>query len=271
MPLFSTEHHTLHYITQGDRTNPPILLLHGFLGSHQDFASLLPNLSRHFYCITPDLPGHGRTKTQPNRYTFTSTTDTLLALLHHLNIQQTHLLGYSMGGRLALYMVCEFPKCFIRVVLESASPGLETAEEREKRAQSDDAIAHRLETTPLPQFLTQWYQNPLFTSTLNKPDIYTAMIQRRQNNAPSELARALQGFSTGRQPSLWAKLSDIKAVPLLLIVGILDTKFVAINRNILKQPGSKARTKLEIVDECGHNVHLEAPNAYAKAVISFLN
>lgn len=270
MPFFSAEHHSIYYVAVGDRTNPALLILHGFLGSHQDFTHLLPTFSQYFYCIVPDLPGHGQTKTQTDSYTFPKTADTLLALLRCLNIQKTHLLGYSMGGRLALHLVCEFPECFVRVVLESASPGLRTVEERARRRVSDGVIAHRLQTTPLPIFLDQWYRNPLFASLQQYPDKYAAMLRRRECNKPTELAQALEGLGTGQQTSLWNALETLTQ-PLLLVVGSLDDKFVAINCEMLARAGDGYGCKLEMIENCGHNLHLEAPTVYACTVLLFLN
>ncbi|MGB3671783.1 MAG: 2-succinyl-6-hydroxy-2,4-cyclohexadiene-1-carboxylate synthase [Phormidesmis sp.] len=277
MPLFHSlfhsllysEHHTLYYITAGEPTKPPLMLLHGFLGSHQDFVPLLPKLSPHFYCIVPDLPGHGQTATAPGSYTFPLAASVLLQLLGHLNIRQTNLLGYSMGGRLALYLTCKFPNGCIRTVLESASPGLKTAEERENRRQHDDAIAHRLETTPLPIFLNHWYQNPLFASLQQHLTTYAAMIARRQQNQPHQLAAALRGFSTGRQPSLWPALPTL-STPLCLLVGALDAKFVRLNREMLTDLTASNHAALNIVENCGHNIHLENPDGYAIAILQYL-
>lgn len=268
MAFLHTEHHTLHYITAGERTQPGLLLLHGFLGSHQDFVPLLPKLSEHFHCVVPDLPGHGQTQTKPDSYTFAKTANALLALLAHLNISQTHLLGYSMGGRLALYLACEFPEHFRRVVLESASPGLKTVEEQAERRKWDSAIAHRLQTIPFPIFLNQWYRNPLFASLQQHPEKYAVMLQQREKNQPNELVRALQGLGTGQMRSLWPDLEEISQ-PLLLIVGALDNKFVRINREIIaisRQSGAR----LKLIKSCGHNLHLEAPDVYARTVLMFL-
>ena len=267
--LFYSEHHTLYYITTGEPKNPPLLLLHGFLGSHQDFVPLLPKFSPHFYCIVPDLPGHGQTVTAPGSYTFPLTARVLLQLLGHLNIRQINLLGYSMGGRLALYFTGKFPNRCIRTVLESASPGLKTAEEQERRQRQDDVIAHRLDTTPLPVFLDHWYQNPLFASLQQHPAAYAAMLARRQHNQPHQLAAALRGFSTGRQPSLWPALPTI-GTPLCLLVGALDAKFIRLNREMLTGLSASKQATLRIVENCGHNIHLEDPAAYAIAILQYL-
>lgn len=268
MPQLSLENHTLHYLATGNPSHPPLLMLHGFMGSGQDFATSLPSLAENFYCIVPDLPGHGETLTNAGGYTFERTAQALLALLDHLNISQSHLLGYSMGGRLALYLVCYFPEYFRRAVLESASPGLKTVEERQERIKKDQALAHQLETTPLSDFLERWYSNPLFSKIKERPQAYAEMLQRRQNNNPTELAKALPGMSTGRQLSLWPHLPNLKCT-LLLLVGALDPKFVAINRDMYAQC-LPSQTTLTILKGCDHNLHLLAPEPYIKAIIPFL-
>ncbi|MGB3292466.1 MAG: 2-succinyl-6-hydroxy-2,4-cyclohexadiene-1-carboxylate synthase [Phormidesmis sp.] len=259
----------LYYTVTGEPSNPPLLLLHGFLGSHRDFDVLLPTLSQHFYCISVDLPGHGKSLSVPDSYTFSGAAIALLTLLDHLHISQTHLLGYSLGGRLALYLRCHYPQRFTRTILESASPGLKTAEERIARRESDEAIAHQLATIPLPDFLAQWYSNPLFVSLQAHRDLYADMLQRRQNNRPAELAKALRGFSLGSQTSLWNCLAQIER-PLLLLVGALDSKFVAINHDMLSHSQPSQRVSLKILTGCGHNAHLENPSMYTQAAIGFL-
>jgi len=272
MPYLKAQQHHLHYTTTGDKNYPPLLLLHGFLGSQQDFSEIVPRLSEQFYCIVPDLPGHGNTQTHEGGYTFEATAKALLNLLDSLNTQQTHLLGYSMGGRLALYLTCFFPERFGRVVLESASPGLKTAEARQARVLKDEAIAQQLETTALPDFMAQWYRNPLFASLKKHPEAFATMLQRRHNNNPAELAAALRGLSTGRQPSLWTALPEIRT-PLLLLVGELDRKFVALNREMVAHcsQNQKSQAVFHVVADYGHNIHLETPGLYLQRVISFLS
>lgn len=261
----------LHHTTTGTRQNPPLLLLHGFLGSHTDFLHLLPSLSKYFYCIAVDLPGHGQTNTELGGYTFTRTAQAVINLLDHLNVRRTHVLGYSMGGRVALYLACEFRDRITSLILESASPGLRTVTERTQREQQDDLTALHLLKVSLPSFIAQWYDNPLFADLKQHPDIFAAMVQRRLQNRPEELSRALCGLSLGRQPSLWQRISW-SGIPLLIVVGALDTKFVAIGTELLEsyqQNGQQAT--FSVFERCGHNIHLVAPNAYVNCVVKFIH
>ncbi|NJM98645.1 MAG: hypothetical protein HC800_17150 [Phormidesmis sp. RL_2_1] len=89
------------------------------------------------------------------------------------------------------------------------------------------------------------------------------MLRRRQNNRSRDLAIALREMGTGAQASLWPQLSQLR-LPLYLFVGALDAKFVAIAHDMLT---TAQLTTLKIFADCGHNIHLEAPEAYVKAVL----
>lgn len=274
MPFVKLKTVAFHYVTAGLPTNPPFLLLHGFLGSYQDFTEILPALSQHFYCIVPDLPGHGYTLTHGRGYNFLFMVQAISNFVDALDLREIYLLGYSMGGRLALYLSCYFSGRYTRTILESASPGLKTDDEKWDRYARDHELAYQLRTASLPEFLTQWYNNPLFASLKDYPDIYAAMYQRRLTNNAMSLADVLSGCSLGRQPSLWERLHELDALPLSpdnslrLFVGELDAKFVETNREMLACCPKTA--SLKIFEACGHNIHLEASNAYAQAVIDYL-
>ena len=274
MPFIKLNTVAFHYVTAGHSTHPPLLLLHGFLGSHQDFAEILPALSQHFYCIIPDLPGHGYTLTRGRGYNFLFMVQAISDFVDALNLQEIYLLGYSMGGRLALCLACYFPGRYIRTILESASPGLKTDDEKWERYARDHELAYQLRTGSLPEFLTQWYNNPLFASLKDYPNVYAAMYQRRLTNNAANLADVLSGCSVGRQPAFWERLIELNASlvspnnSIRLFVGELDAKFVAINQEMLACCPKMA--SLKIFEPCGHNIHLEASNAYAQAVIDYL-
>jgi 2-succinyl-6-hydroxy-2,4-cyclohexadiene-1-carboxylate synthase len=274
MPFIKLNTVAFHYVTVGQPTNPPFLLLHGFLGSHQDFLQILPALSQHFYCIIPDLPGHGHTLTRGRGYNFLFMAQAISDFVDALELQTIYLLGYSLGGRIALYLSCFFPGRCRRTIVESASPGLKTEDERWDRSVRDHELAYQLHTTPLADFLTQWYSNPLFASLKEHPDTYAAMYQRRLQNNTISLGDVLHSCSLGRQPSLWETLLELDACPLnpdksiRLFAGELDNKFVEINQEIVTCCPQTA--SLKIFEACGHNIHLEAPNAYAQAVIEYL-
>ena len=143
-----------------------ILLLHGFMGSSNDFIEIIPQLSKRFCCLTVDLPGHGKTRVfgSEEYYNMPNTAIALIGLLDNLKIEKCYLFGYSMGGRLALYLAINFPTRFEKIILESASPGLKSKVERSLRYESDLKLAYKLENSKYENFLSSWYSQPLFES-----------------------------------------------------------------------------------------------------------
>lgn len=270
----SLNHYQFNYAFYGDkpsasgkanRRKPIILFLHGFMGSGTDFAEVIDLLSPYFCCLTVDLPGHGATQVKGGEfyYQMSETAQALIELLQKLEIDHCFLLGYSMGGRLALYLAIHFPIYFKKVILESASPGLTTASAREQRVQQDLKLAQELESIDFKVFLAKWYSNPLFDSLRNHPHYQQAIAQRLRNN-PLELAKSLRNMSLGLQPSLWNKLNRVR-VPLILLVGELDRKFRLINTKIVRQ---NHHIQLKIIAQCGHNIHFETPRQFANIIQS---
>jgi 2-succinyl-6-hydroxy-2,4-cyclohexadiene-1-carboxylate synthase len=249
---------------------PLILFLHGFMGNLHEFDAAIKLLSDRFSYLTIDLPGHGRTQVLDGDeyYTMANTAHALINLLDELNIHQCFLIGYSMGGRLALYMTLHFPERFPQVVLESASPGLATELQRQERIQRDAQIGRKLirstHQSHFATFLSNWYKQPIFAAIQNHPE-YDRMIASRLQNHPLELDKSLRFMGTGSQPSLWEKLPTINQ-PLLLLAGEYDEKFIDINTQMVKECQS---AQLKIIPNAGHNIHLENTQEFVKNIKDF--
>lgn len=262
----SIKDYQFNYSWKGKPGQPIILFLHGFMGDRDDFDPAISFLGDRFCCLTIDLPGHGYTKVygQDSCYSMAQTARALIELLEELEIEQCFLVGYSMGGRLALYLIIYFPQYFFKAILESASPGLATAKEREQRIKQDLNLAAELESVNLAIFLERWYRNPLFIS-LRKHPHFSQVYQKRIDNNPLQLAKSLRNLSTGIQPSLWQELIQ-NTVPTLLIVGGLDRKFMNINSRMAEM---NQIFDLQIIGNSGHNIHWEEPAIFAAAVQKF--
>jgi 2-succinyl-6-hydroxy-2,4-cyclohexadiene-1-carboxylate synthase len=258
------------YSLEGKSNRPAILFLHGFMGDRFELQQAIAALSKHFYCVAIDLPAHGQTQVteQDCYYTIQATAKSVINFLNFLHIDKCALVGYSMGGRLALYLTIHFPNYFHRVVLESASAGLTTTKARSDRLAQDRQLATRLENLidyDFRLFLESWYQQAIFANLRSHPN-FPQMLTQRLNNSPILLAKSLRNFSTGAQPSLWEELSQ-NQIPLLLIAGELDRKFVQLNQEIDKLCKS---AKLEIMPNCGHNTHFENSDLFIQKIQNFL-
>ncbi|MDP5017596.1 MAG: 2-succinyl-6-hydroxy-2,4-cyclohexadiene-1-carboxylate synthase [Dolichospermum sp.] len=258
------------YSLTGNFHKSLILFLHGFMGNIHEFDQAIKLLFDDFSCLTIDLPGHGKTQILDDEcYTMASTAAAIIQLLDELKIDQCFLIGYSMGGRLALYLTLHFPQRFIKVILESASPGLATETARLARIKNDTQIARKLSRMinkdDFYDFLNNWYQQPIFGDIKNHTQ-YQSMIVNRLTNHPLNLVKSLQFMGTGSQPCLWELLIE-NTVPLLLLVGEKDEKFIDINMAMTEKCNF---TKLQIIPQVGHNIHLENTLAFAKNIQNFL-
>lgn len=259
-----------------------LVLLHGFTGSAAGWGEHLDAFARGaLRVIALDLPGHGQSDapTDPRRYTMEWCANDIKAALRVLDVSEGEavLLGYSMGGRVALYMALQgehgmqsgrnLLRPYIRgLILESASPGLATEEEREQRRVRDEALADRIEREGVAAFVEYWERLPLFASQQVLP-LEVCERQRRQRlaNSPVGLANSLRGIGTGAQPALHSRLPELD-LPVLLIAGELDAKFRAIAQDMA---GAMPRARLAIVPNAGHAVHLEQPDIFDTLVLDF--
>jgi 2-succinyl-6-hydroxy-2,4-cyclohexadiene-1-carboxylate synthase len=268
----SLESHRFNYCFSGNSNRPLILFLHGFMGNRHEFDELIPLLINDFYCLNIDLPGHGKTQVLGNDdcYTMAKTADALINFLDELKVIQCFLVGYSMGGRLALYLTLHYPQYFHKVVLESASPGLSTAKERLERVKQDQQIARKLERSlekeDFYKFLENWYELQIFGSIKNHPR-FEQMVENRLQNNPLELAKSLRLMGTGVQPALWENLQQNK-IPLLLLVGEKDLKFIDINR---KMANINEYCEFKIVQNAAHNIHLENTSVFVENIRDFFS
>jgi 2-succinyl-6-hydroxy-2,4-cyclohexadiene-1-carboxylate synthase len=262
MPQMRLAPYKIHYERHGDFHRPKVVFLHGFMGCGDDFLPIINALLPNVCCLTVDLPGHGQTEVLDSvGYGMGAIAPALINLLQALNFTPCHLMGYSMGGRLALYLACQFPQQFLSLFLASASPGLATETERALRQQQDEILATELESEHWPTFLARWYAQPLFDTLRHSPQ-FDEMVQRRLHKHPRLLAQALRGFGTGVQPSLWNEMAAL-AMPITLMVGDRDRKFVEINQSMaVRQP----LAQLKILSDCGHAAHVEDPAAFAEAL-----
>ncbi|WP_310485360.1 2-succinyl-6-hydroxy-2,4-cyclohexadiene-1-carboxylate synthase [Chamaesiphon sp. VAR_48_metabat_403] len=252
--------HQWHFTVTEDRTLPPLLLLHGWMGSCEDYCEVIELLRSNFYCIAIDLPGHGKAQTidEESGYNFIDTARGIVRLLDDLKIDCCTIAGYSFGGRLALYLALEFPDRFDRVILESTSPGLATQAQRQARIASDRQIIDRLITDNFAEFVKDWYRQSLFVGIDKHPNFPDLILRRIATNQPINLARSLQFAGLGMQPYLGDRLKTA-TVPILLIAGELDRKFVEIDRIIVRECLTAI---LKIVPNCSHNIHFQQPHTW---------
>ncbi|MCX6833269.1 MAG: 2-succinyl-6-hydroxy-2,4-cyclohexadiene-1-carboxylate synthase [candidate division Zixibacteria bacterium] len=259
----------LHFQVRGDQSNPAILFLHGFLGLGEDWSEIAQDLSRDHFCVLPDLPGHGQSRESSSDQSsdMAATSVAIVNLLDDLKIDCVALLGYSMGGRIALFTAIRFAHRVEALVLESASPGIEDDKERIDRAALDDLRAEQIERKGVVAFVEQWYNAPLFDSLHHQPEKLALLKQSRLVHDPHALAEALRGLSVGRQPSLWKEIVRLD-IPTLVIAGTSDKKYCDIAN---KMAALLPQCRLITIGDAGHNTHFEQPQELLARLREFLH
>ena len=179
------------------------------------------------------------------------------------------LVGYSMGGRLALYTALRFPRAVRGLIVVAADPGIEDAAARAGRLGRDEALARQLasagDQAAFTAWLQRWYATPLFGSLRHHPQ-FEDLLQRRLRGRPASLAAAMRGLSVGVQPVLWEALPRLP-IPALFIAGADDPKYRAIADRIASLGGP---WEAAVCPDAAHAVHLQQPDAVAGLIRAFV-
>lgn len=255
-----------HIMIEGE--GPPLLLLHGFTGSHLNWLPLVDTWKSYFRVILIDIIGHGKTESpdDSDRYTMEMVAKDLSLLIKELGYDRVNMLGYSMGGRLALSFAMLYPNQVDRLILESSSPGLKTNEEQKARRVNDAKVGERI-ISSLEGFVDFWEGIPLFESQKSLPESKREQLrEQRLLNNQQGLVNSLVGMGTGAQPTWWDDLPSLK-VPVTLIVGELDFKFCKIAEEMSHL---LPHAKIDMINNVGHATHLEQSEIFGKLVVDVL-
>ena len=236
---------------------PWLVFLHGFSGDCREWQAVGESL-RDYPRLYLDLPGHGESA-GVSVTGFNDLSNLLASTLLSYNILNYWLVGYSLGGRIAMYHACQRPDGLQGLIVEGAHPGLRDDQERANRRASDAHWAARFRHEPLEAVFADWYQQPVFAS-LTAAQRQELVALRSCNNGTS-LAAMLQATSLAEQPDLRTALTEC-VVPFFYLYGERDEKFRAIAREL--------PAICHQISHAGHNAHRENPDAVAERLAQIL-
>ncbi|MCC5926160.1 MAG: alpha/beta fold hydrolase [Bacteroidetes bacterium] len=255
----------LHHFNSNITSVTPLIYLHGFGGSGALFNVFAEKLGRPVLAI--DQLGHGQSDApgDASRYRLKHQLRDIGSIITALSTdgKPADLLGYSMGGRLAMRLAVEYPNLFRSLIIESSHTGITSPAERENRMQRDHTLAGKIKAD-MHSFFTSWNRLPLFNSPDDAPaDLAARFIQEQASNNPEGLANSLIGFGSGTLSPVSDELLGLQ-IPLAVITGELDSVYTTMWE-------SHPNIEHIVVQGAGHRVHLDRPDAYIQHINNFLN
>jgi len=174
------------------------------------------------------------------------------------------LVGYSLGGRLALRGALRDPESYLGVVTIGATAGIDEPSLRSARAEADERLAAWMEAAPIEDIVGVWERQPLFA------DQSEALVEEQRPGRlaqdPAALAMILRTAGQGVLEPVWHELLLLD-LPLLAIAGARDEGYVRAAKRIADMA---PRGRAEIVEEAGHAVQLQRPEAVAELLEELL-
>lgn len=232
-----------------------IYALHGFLGKKTDWKQIqkaLQDVKLHPIDVSSDRYG--------------TPTSGLNAWAQAFNLsiprgkKKRILMGYSLGGRLALHALLDNPSLWDGAVLISMNTGMKPGPEKEQRYKKDEEWAARFLAEPWEKLMEDWNRQPVFAG--GDPD-----MQRKESEySRKKLAEILVGWSIGKQDDLKPRLKQLP-FPILWIAGERDAKYVAIAN---EAAALHSNSQIWIAPDAGHRVIWQQPEKFFVKVNKFL-
>ena len=257
----------------------PVVLVHGFAQRADSWGDVARDVAvrtgRTVYAL--DLVGHGGSDRPVSvaPYALAAQGRTLAAFARRVGCGgPVPIVGYSMGGRVAL-SACEADAgAFSAVVLESAGLGPESEADRAAFSKRNREWAARMRAEGVEAFMDWWERLPLFaTQQTLPPGARSALRAERLANDAEALARALELAGAHAMPLASEAIAVLRAFaaggkPVCYLAGAKDAKYAAVAETLRTAFADLPAARVVVVGGTGHNVHLEQPEAFVRKIES---
>lgn len=251
----------LHYRESGNTNGETLVFLHGLFASLQNWQSIIKLLADEFHIINIDLPNHGSSPHSP-KFTFEECVNSTLYLLDKLNLSSSHIIGHSLGGKIAMLIALQYPERIHKLIVEDIAPKAyppwfapimrNMAElnlnQINSRKEADERLSQNIEDKDLRAFL--------LTNLKRSEDGFKWRVHL---DALISGGPAISGF-----PQLELK-NDL---PALFIAGGTSPYIQPEDQNIITQFFPSAQIK--VIDGADHWVHAREPQLFADMTKGFI-
>jgi pimeloyl-ACP methyl ester carboxylesterase len=258
----------LYYEEAGEGT--PILFVHEFAGDHRSWEPQVRSLSRRYRCIVYAARGFppSDVPTDPTAYSQDLAVADALAVLDHLRIERTHVVGLSVGAFCTLHLGLRHPGRTASLVVAGCGYGAHPDARESFRAESE-AIAEAFETQGAAGIAPTYGAGPARVQFQNKDRRgWEEFVRMLSEHSSIGAALTMRGIQRER-PSLYDLREDLAAleVPTLLMVGDEDSGCLETNLMLKRTIPSAG---LVVLPKTGHTVNLEEPELFNRFVADFI-
>jgi pimeloyl-ACP methyl ester carboxylesterase len=250
-----------HKVLPNTNSSEWTIFIHGFGGSSNVWFKQVRDFQQHFNVVLIDLRGHGKSQGLPvkRKYSFELIAQEVAEVINHLNIQTAHFIGVSLGSIIIRQLAVNHPNMVKSMIFAGAITQLDN------KSRFFLKLGRTLQPVLPYMALYKLFANIMMPKK-NHKESRLVFIEEAKNLLNKEFKRwfKLTGKLTNYLNYLHHENRDEKA---LYIMGSEDHLFVGPAKEIVK---GNPNLSLEIVDQCGHVVNVEKPEAFNKIAISFI-
>ncbi len=244
-------------------SGPTLVLIHGFTDNLKMWYHQVPEFSRGYRVLTYDVRGFGRTEPSPGPYSMALFAEDLYQLLSALNLLPAHVLGYSMGGRIALEFCLRHPESTLSLIMANSVVGAPMTKEREERTRMLMELIQTRDNNRIAEIMTTYSFSPDFKE--KDPQTFERYKAVKLENDPAGYLPVMAAMGAAAQAAV--DLESIKC-PVLVLAGTVDQFMpLAVAEAMVRRfPRAVLRTF-----PTGHITAIEDPAAFNRAVLEFLS
>ncbi len=240
-----------------------LVLIHGFTDNLNMWYNQVPEFSKHFQVLTYDVRGFGQTEKTPGPFSMDMFADDLYELLKALGLSSACVLGYSMGGRIALEFCMKYPGKTTGLVMANSVVGAPSSPEREQRTKMMIEMIQSGNNEVIAEIMTVNSFSPGFKE--KDPAVFNQYKAIKLQNDPSGYLPVMMAMGAAAQVPVDL---DLIQCPVLMLAGTADN-FMPLS--VAEEMHKKLKEALLKTFSTGHIAAIEAPRDFNETVLAYLN